>query len=1048
MWRGAGFLDLKGLEIGMSKGLLTGFVVVLTVAGFCAAGPGPAGAFLGQDLHIRTDILRTAEREGQGSVAVCEGGFSMLFGGCRLAADSAVVWLERGVNGYSVRAYLKGVVETAVVSEGAVKNSPLSWFGIDSKETADGLVVRFEISGEVFVTAETRENAELSGIAFYKEAAAAVGQMPAGPVFFVRRGAVVPEFVEISEAALDQHSEQEQQEVKETKAVEAIEKEVVVAEAQNPGPNEAAGNPGHSQIAVVTGQVSEAEAGERGIIYPINIAPAGGILPIVESSRLADGQSVATVTGRFYLWQRQDERGRILELQADEAVVYYDPSGRRGAEAGGGLLAAGTVKSIYLAGDVLMTEGQRTLRADELFYDFERKKAVALNAILRTFDVKRGIPIYVRAARLEQVSENRFVAEDIVVSSSEFYQPQFSISASKIQLTDMTVVDEQTGQLSDSSYDAQLYDARFNLDGTTILYWPYMRSNLERPDTPLKSLRVGYDNDFGVSTETRWHLARLLGLQQPEGTESTLALDYFGERGFGVGAEIDYSREDYYGRMLGYIISDSGEDDLGRDDSRRNLEPPDKLRGRFSWRHRQFLPYNWQVTTGVEYASDENFIEQYYRSEFNVGMGETFAHAKRIEDNWGVSLLTRGRINDFQDVLEQMPSGEIHLTGASVFDDNFTLYSDSQVGLWRQRIGDDHTTQISEDVFTYAWHRSELDLPVDVGGLRVVPYVAGSFGFDDRSGFTRSLVNGSDTGTAGDSDVWFGELGVRVAAKPAWKVYPDVESRLWDLDGLRHIIEPYGVAVAYEQSSSAIKQRDTAMVGLTQRLQTMRGPADAKRTVDWMRLDLNFVWVDDSQSASAAGPGPDRFIWSKPLVPLRVLSAPEIFSGDLVNGLHRFEDWGPRRNYISADYIWRMSDTAAVMGDVNYDIQSGVVQQASIGFSRLRWPNLSYYIGSRYLRRTEILDQKGTNAVTFAATWKLDPRYTAVFSQQYDFDYGVNIESAITLIRKYHRLYASLTLSADQTLDRQSIVFSIWPQGIPELAFGERKYTGPEPSGY
>jgi hypothetical protein len=131
-----------------------------------------------------------------------------------------------------------------------------------------------------------------------------------------------------------------------------------------------------------------------------------------------------------------------------------------------------------------------------------------------------------------------------------------------------------------------------------------------------------------------------------------------------------------------------------------------------------------------------------------------------------------------------------------------------------------------------------------------------------------------------------------------------------------------------------------------------------------------------------------------------------------------------------------------MLSDMNIDMQSGVVQQFNIGFSRLCWPNLSYYIGSRYLRRIEVFDEKGSNAFTFAATYILDPRYTLVFAQQYDFDYSANIRSDITLVRKYHRINCAITYSADESLDRQAIVFSIWPQGVPEMAIGKRSYMG------
>ena len=73
-----------------------------------------------------------------------------------------------------------------------------------------------------------------------------------------------------------------------------------------------------------------------------------------------------------------------------------------------------------------------------------------------------------------------------------------------------------------------------------------------------------------------------------------------------------------------------------------------------------------------------------------------------------------------------------------------------------------------------------------------------------------------------------------------------------------------------------------------------------------------------------------------------------------------------------------------MLSDINYDMQSGVVQQFNVGFSRMRWPNLSYYIGSRYLRRVQIGREKGSNVLVMAISYVLDPRYTLVLSQQYE----------------------------------------------------------------
>jgi hypothetical protein len=568
----------------------------------------------------------------------------------------------------------------------------------------------------------------------------------------------------------------------------------------------------------------------------------------------------------------------------------------------------------------------------------------------------------------------------------------------------------------------------------TFFYWPFMRSNLQRPDLPIKSVRLGYDNIWGSLVETRWYLARLLGFQEPEGTNSTLALDYYSKHGFGGGIETEYTGEDYFGRLLGYMINDTGEDRLGSHDSRRNLEPERELRGRFHWQHRQFLPYNWQLTAEASYESDKNFLESFYRSEFYVGKEqETLIYLKRIEDNWGLSLLGKVRINDFTNELEELPSTEFHWTGQSFFDDKLTFYSDTQASRFRQLYASSYNNAGSEDFFSFATTRNEVDMPMTVGKAKIVPFVAGTVAYEDGIGFYRELDGGM---AEGQENAWFGETGIRASTQPYWKVYPNVKSELWDLNQMRHLITPYLTAVAYTQNESVIEQRDTLNVGISQRLQTKRGLDEKQRSVDWMRLDMDLTWVNNSGDDSA---GPDKFIWNKPFIPpintvSRVIPLQDRRSSNI---------FGPRRNYFGADYSWLLSDTTAVLSDMNYDMQSGVVQQFDVGFSHLRWPNLQYYIGSRYLRRLDNgYGEYGSNAFTFAVTYVLDPRYTVVYSQQIDFDFEEIVRSDITLIRQYHRLYWGLTFSADESLDRQSVIFSLWPQGVPGLAIGERRYIG------
>ncbi len=929
-------------------------------------------------LHFKGESHKTFSPGTGKGILVFEDGFSLSIAAQKLSSDVAVVWLSRDKE-YRLKVYMQGNLSIEEDDEAT---------DIEFKQTVieaeNAIAVEFGFDGEIYVTTDEREVGDPRGSEPYLTA-----------YEMMRTVGLEPE-------AFGVHKPSEESAEPEEKAV---------------------------------------------FRYPINISPLSKEPLEVKYATEPGIGRVGTVTDRFYLWQKQDEEGGLLEFQADSAVLFLaedqdqsDPN-RTGGEI---VLPGGNIKAIYLAGDVVATEGLRTLRAEELYYDFEKSKMVAIEAEMRTFDPAEGIPIYLRAAKIRQLAENKFSAEDMTLTTSEFHVPQISLKASKITVTDTTPTDQQEGEVSKSSYDAMLEDIHLESNGMTFFYWPSLRTNLERPDLPIKSVYVGDDKTYGTSVETRWYLARLLGLQEPEGTDSTLALDYFGKRGFGGGVETRYTGEQYLGRVLGYLIHDNGQDRLGRLSDRKNLEPPKELRGRFRWQHRQYLPYNWQLTSEVSYTSDRNFLEGYYRSEFNVGKEqETLVHLKRIEDNWGLALLGKARINDFVDKLEELPTAEFHWTGQSFFDDKLTFYSDSQISRFRQRFDSADPTPGSEEFYTFTTTRNEVDMPLAVGKSKVVPFIAGTAAYEDGLGFYRELDGGTATRQDG---VWFGEAGVRASTNPYWKVFPGVKSKLWDLNQLRHVIRPHLTAVTYTQNESVIEQRDTLNVGISQRLQTKRGLGEKQRIVDWMRLNMDITWVNDSGDSSA---GPDKFLWNKPFIPTinRFGSTIPIFGapGALApqqdrRGSHIF---GPRRNYVGADYIWRLSDTTAVMSDMNFDIQSGVVQQYNVGVSHLRWPNLQFYLGSRYLRRLDNnFGEKGSNAVTFAVTYALDPRYTVVFSQQFDFDYGKTVRNDFTLVRRYHRLFWGLTYSVDASRDEHSIGFSLWPQGVKELGFGERRYAG------
>jgi hypothetical protein len=1015
----------------MSKlsGCLVVVVAVLLAWVWSLAPAAQDASFAGQDLHLSGKTMRVSRSAdpAEKHILIFEDGMTMRLGDNQLSSDKAVVLItrlqseHRGIQqtDYDVRVYLEHNV--TVIQGKSARTS-----GVDNTVLNRGqaLVARFLVTGEVFAEAETQtvaSDAEIRKIELCERALTAAAPIRSEP--YIRKEAQVPPF----------------------------ERPVMVAKASKSKPWSPLGmfEPlpgGEEQPAPPV----EPAPQEPPVEYPVSIAGLWEPAPKIQNADMGDGRFAATVMGRFYLWQKRDDRGGLIEFQADNAVIFHaEPKfGEESKSRSDGVLASGRVSAIYVRGNIVMTEGPRTIRAHEMYYDFKNHRGFAIQAELRTFDPKRELPIYLRAQELRQVSESMFEADQITLTTSEFYLPQISMNASRMVLTDTTNIDSRTQAGPDKkSFEGTLYDVDMKLGSATIFRWPKLQTDFVRPDVPIRRLQFGSDSQYGTTVMTQWHLARLLGWKEPKGMDTNLAVDYYSDRGVGVGVESEYQFDKSYGELIGYVMTDRGTDDLGRVSSRKNVDSGEDVRGRFSLRHRMYLPYDWQLTVEVGYLSDENFLEWMYQDEFNTGKPqETLVHLKRIRDNWGFSFLNKVRINDFETMTEELPTAEFHWAGESFWDDQLTFYSDTQASRMRFRNGHEHyfnpnNKPVSdwdrsqpEDFYTFITTRNEVDMPMRVYNAKVVPYVAGTYSYEDQMGY-RTELDDTPAGTHGEDQVTLGEVGVR-ASTQFWKADPFVQSRFWDINGLRHVVTPHVEAAAFEASDEASDMRDLVNFGLSQRWQTRRGPQEKLHTVDWIRWDVDTTLV--SQNADPMV-GPWDLAWTNPSIPMAVRRS--------------VGEYGFMRDSVSSDFEWRLSDTTTILSDMMYDIRSGYVQQLNVGVSRYVFPDLSYYVGSRYLRNVVVdvsaannggkaIHEEGSHALVTAVAYNLNERYTAIVSQEYNFDYEQSIRNEVTLLRRYHRIFYGLSYSMDAMRDRQSIMFSIWPQGVKELTIGSRRYYG------
>ncbi|MCG3126490.1 MAG: LPS-assembly protein LptD [Phycisphaerae bacterium] len=764
------------------------------------------------------------------------------------------------------------------------------------------------------------------------------------------------------------------------------------------------------------------------------------------------GERVIVARGRVYFSQSGDDQSALVEIQADSAVVFptspdqkpgeqaipaSQPAGEQPAAAAtdepsaaeaaqgrqaasqpasqpdGGLRAAllERIAGVYLEGDVILSAGPRFIRADRLYYDFQHRRALILDAVLRAQIPGREVPLYLRAAEIRQLSATEFRADHARISTSEFFTPHYHVGAERVYLRDRTQRDASGRQLSPLRGQFEVYDATLNVENTPVLWWPHSKGDVEATETSLKRFQTGYSDDFGYTLRTVWNFFALAGVETPPGFDADLKLDYFSERGPGVGLNMDYERPDAFGFLRSYAMYDDGQDNLGRF---RNTTPDETERGRVTWRHRQFLPQDWQATFEVSYLSDSGWLEEYENAEFNEGKEqETAFYLKRARDTEAFSMLVNGRLLDFYTQTEHLPDLTYRRIGDTLFD-SLVSYHESRAGVVRYRPDDrqffrlhrrDNLNETSA-IFRQD-SRQEFELPLKLDALNVSPFVS------LRSTYWSKIPR--------HDSFWRGLMtyGLRGGTMLS-RVYPSAVSELLDINRIRHIIRPeFALWSGHgNQDSATLPPFDEGIetvddiyggaVALRQTWQTKRGVGDKQRTVDLLSLDLSSGFFGRQQEGEISNG------YANPLRP---------------------ED-SRTRNYAALDLTYRISDTTSLLYEANYDWNDGQLDRNNISIAIERLPRLAYVLGFRNAADIDM------HLIGGGFNYKLTEKHIIAVREWYDLDQGRNGEFAIGYIRKLPRWYFAVNLEIDRIEDDYSLTVSLWPEGIPEWTLGSRRFTG------
>ena len=598
------------------------------------------------------------------------------------------------------------------------------------------------------------------------------------------------------------------------------------------------------------------------------------------------------------------------------------------------------------------------------------------------------------------------------------------------------------------------------IDQVPVFYWPTIATDLNDPEFFIRSVRFNHDGVFGTRADIDFNAYQLLGIKnKPVGTDWTLSLDYLSQRGFAEGTTFTYDRGDFlgipghaFGQLNFWGIDDHGLDNLGSGRSSVMPEPDVNYRYELIGHHRQELGEGFTFTAEVGKISDRNFLQEYYFDDWsNQKDPTTDVHLGFRRENMSMDLFAQDRLDNFVTETNWLPRFDHFLIGQDLFDQKFTWSEHTSVGYEQFKVntlpsaaaGDEAVSHLPWEPQNFSGARlitrNELDLPLELGPVKVAPYVLGEVGYwgQDLSG--NDLTRG------------YYQAGVR-ATLPMWAVDPEAESTLWNVHGLAHKVE-FQAEYLHAQSTQSVTQfplydplddwqtqdfrrrfvvntfgfpavpppatqgpparfderfyalrtdmegwvtapsmeiadnLDEVRLGIHQRWQTKRGPADNPHIIDWIEFNTDVTLFPD----------PTR------------------------------DNFGEVAGLLDYDFIWHVGDRLTLLSDGLFDFFDQGQNIVTVGAFLTRPPRGSLYLGFRLLE-----GPIESQVVTMSYSYWMSPKWITSAGVSIDLKDLQNVAPTFQLVRVGESLLIGLNLNYDPARNTAGVGLSVEPRFLPK----------------
>ena len=664
---------------------------------------------------------------------------------------------------------------------------------------------------------------------------------------------------------------------------------------------------------------------------------------------------------------------------------------------GGAVLTADSVQLNEDSGEV-EADGRVRIQRDDMIWAGEHIKYNFKTRTMATALFRTGkSPVFAEGAAVDGGGKTNaaYTARGAFVTTDDVSEPFTKVRASSITI--------YPGQRI-VARNATLYV------GEVPAFWfPYYSHSLDENSSQF-FLTPGYRSKFGpyLLGGYRWFLNDQL--------DGTFHLDYRLERGVGVGPDFNFHLGRWgEGKLKYYYLNDL---DPGTNGAGFTL-PDNRQRFHFAY---DATPWtNLNVKSQVRYESDERVRRDYFESEHRHNpQPNTFVEVNHLWENFSLDVYTQPRVNDFYETAESLP--EIKLTAFRQQLGNSPVFyeSETSAGYYRRQFAETNGFPTGLDfeagrADTY----HQLVLPQTYfGWLNFIPRVGGRFSYYGRATGPTTTLDEEDRGVF--------NTGAEVNFK-ASRLWTATESKLLDVHGLRHIIQP-SINYVYVPRPSVRPDR----------LPQFSYELPSLRLLPIEYPDYNAIDGVDSQNVI-------RFGVANKLQTKRDGQLEDLLRWDL------YTDWRlrPQTNQSTfadlwSDVLFRPRNWLTLESQTRFDLDNGNCKMAFHNLTLQPEDRWSWSLGHWYLRDdlsglpTSL--GVGNNLFTSSLFYRLNENYAFRATHHYEIKLSRLQEQFYTVYRDFRNWTGGLTFRVrDNGDDREdyTVAFTFSLKAMPRYPVGE-----------